>query len=105
MGLDIPWKTSIPANTEFTVRLGKRLMARGDLTIHPRSFTRPTLSFTFRRNDIDIYVNADRDYNIQYNQFQMEFIPFNFDLRHFNLQLGLRWDYLHYFYILNSAAL
>ena len=96
MGLSVPLKTTIPVNTDITLRLGKRNMLRTELTVHPRSFTRPTLSFTFRRNDIDIYINGDRDYNIQYNQFQSEFTPFNFDFRHFNIQLGLRWDYLHY---------
>ena len=102
-GLDVPLKTAIPMDIELTVRLGKRSMGRGDLTIHPRSFTRPTLSFIFRRNDVDLYVKGDRDYNILYNQFQAEFTPINFDFRHFNLQLGLRWDYLHYRNKLGSA--
>ena len=96
LGLDIPLKTAIPINTDITLRLGKRMMARGEITVHPRSFTRPTLSYTFRRNDVDIYTNGDLDYNIRYNQFQAEFLPFNFYLRHFNLQIGLRWDYMHY---------
>ena len=96
LGLDVPLQKPIPMNTELTLRLGKRLLARGEVTFLPRSFTRPKLSFTFLRNDIDVYINGDRDYNIQYNQFQSEFTPFNFDLRHFNFQLGLRWDYLHY---------
>ena len=96
LGLDIPLKTAIPINTDITLRLGKRLMARGEITVHPRSFTRPTLSYTFRRNDVDIYMNGDLDYNIRYNHFQAEFLPINFDLRHFNLQMGLRWDFMHY---------
>lgn len=96
LGLDIPLKTAIPMNTDITVRLGKRLKTRADLTIHPRSFTRPTLSYEFCRNDVDVYMDGDRSYNILYNQFQGEFTPINFDLRHFNLQLGLRWDYMHY---------
>ena len=96
LGLDIPLKTAVPIGTDITLRLGKRLMARGDLTIHPRSFTRPTLTYAFHRNDIDIYMEGKRSYNIRYNQFQGEFIPINFDLRHFNLQLGLRWDFMHY---------
>ena len=96
LGLDIPLKTAIPINTDITLRLGKRLMARGEITIHPRSFTRPTLSYAFRRNDVDIYMDGDLDYNIRYNQFQAEFTPINFDLRHFNLQMGLRWDFMHY---------
>ena len=96
IGLDIPFKTAIPINTDITLRLGKRMMARGELTIHPRSITRPTLIYAFHRNDIDIYFNGKRDYNIRYNQFQAEFIPINHDLRHFNIQYGLRWDYMHY---------
>ena len=96
LGLDIPMKTAVPINTDITLRLGKRLMARGEITVHPRSFTRPALSYSFRRNDVDIYMDGDLDYNIRYNQFQAEFMPVNFNLRHFNVQMGLRWDYMHY---------
>ncbi len=96
LGLDVPFKSSVPVNTDFTIRLGKRLMARGDLYIHPRSFTRPSISYSFLRNDVDIYMKGKRDYNILYNQFQGEFTPINFDLRHFTLQLALRWDFMHY---------
>ena len=96
LGLDIPLKTAIPINTDFTLRLGKLMLARGEITVHPRSFTRPTFSFTFRRNDVDVYLDGDLDYNIRYNQSQAEFVPINLDLRHFTLQMGLRWDYMHY---------
>ena len=96
VGLDIPFKTAIPINSDITLRLGKRLMARGELTVHPLSITRPTLIYSFRRNDIDVYLEGERDNNIQFNQFQAEFIPINHNLRHFNIQYGLRWDYFHY---------
>jgi NTE family protein len=96
LGLDIPLKSAIPVSTDITVRLGKRLKTRAELTVHPRNFTRPTLSYEFHRNDVDVYLKGDRAYNILYNQFQGEFTPFNYDLRHFNIQLGLRWDYMHY---------
>ena len=96
LGLDIPLKTAVPINTDITLRLGKRMMARSEITIHPRSFTRPTISYTFRRNDIDAYVNGNLDYNIRYFQQQAECLPINFDLRHFNLRMGLRWDYFNY---------
>ena len=96
VGLDIPLKTAIPVNTDITLRLGKRMFARGEITAHPRFFTRPKLSYTFYRNDIDVYVEGERDYNIRYNQSQAEFVPINFDLSRFNLQFGLRWDYLNY---------
>ena len=96
LGLDIPFKTAIPLYTEITLRLGKRLMARGEFTGHPLSFTQPKLTYTFYRNDIDVYVKGDRDWNIRYNQSQAELTPINFFLRNFNLQLGVRWDYMHY---------
>ena len=96
VGLDIPLKTAIPVETDITLRLGKRLMARGEITVHPRFFTRPAFSYTFHRNDVDVYTNGDLDYNIRYNQLLAEFLPINFDLRHFNLQMGLRWDFFHY---------
>ena len=96
LGLDIPLKTAVPVSTEITARLGKRMKIGAELTVHPRFFTRPKISYFFHRNDVDVYINGDRDWNIRYNQFQGELTPINFDLRHFNLQLGLRWDYMHY---------
>jgi len=104
LGVDIPLKTAIPIETDITLRLGKRLMARGEFTIHPRSFTRPTLSYTFRKNDVDVYNFGDLDYNIRYNQSQAELLPIHFDLHHFNLQIGLRWDYFHYRNTLGSES-
>lgn len=96
LGLEVPLKSMIPVNTELTVRLGKRIMVRGELTAHPRSFTRPSLNYTFRRNDIDFYVGGDRDYSILFNQFQAEVVPISHDYRNFTLQMGLRWDFMHY---------
>jgi len=96
LGLDIPLKTSVPIETDITLRLGKRLMARGEFTAHPRFFTRPALRYTFYRNDVDVYTYGDLDYNVRYNQSQAEFLPINFDLRNFNLRMGLRWDFFHY---------
>ena len=104
LGLDIPFKTAIPVNADITLRLGKRLKARGEITAHPRSFSRPTFSYSFSRNDVDLYIKGDLDYNIRYNQFQAEVLPFNFNLSRFNLQMGLRWDYMHYRNKLGSAA-
>ncbi|MBO4891829.1 MAG: patatin-like phospholipase family protein [Prevotella sp.] len=104
LGVDIPLRTALPVETDITLRLGKRVMARGEITVHPRSFTRPAFSYTFRRNDVDIYTGGDLDYNIRYNQLQAEFLPINFDLRHFNLQMGLRWDYMHFRNTLGSEA-
>ena len=104
LSADFPLKTAIPTNADFTLRLGKRLMARGELTFHPSSITRPMASFTFRHDDVDVYLEGDRDYNILYNQFQADITPVNLNMRHFNLQMGVRWDYFHYRNKLGAAS-
>ena len=96
LSADFPLKTRIPMNADVTLRLGKRLMARSELTFHPSRVTRPMVSFTFRHDDVDVFFKGNRDYNYLYNQFQADITPINLDLRHFNLQMGLRWDYFHY---------
>lgn len=93
---EVPFKTSVPMNSDIILRLGKRIMVHGGWTIHPLSFTRPTLTYSFRRNDVDVYVNGDHDYSVLYHQHQAEALPLNFDVRHFNLQIGLRWDYIKF---------
>ena len=96
LNADFPLKTNMPTDIDLAVRLGKRMMGRADLTFHPLSFTRPVLSYVFRRNDIDIYDGGDRDYSILYNHHEAELLPVNFDIRNFNFRAGLRWDYYHY---------
>ena len=93
---DFPLKTALPMNANLTVRLGKRVMANAIWTFHPRSFTRPSVSFTYRYNDVDAYINGDHDYSVLYHQYQGEILPFTTTLRNFNFQAGLRWDYIHY---------
>ena len=96
LGADFPLKTSLPMNAEFTLRLGKRMMGRAELTFHPRSFTRPAISYSFHRNDVNIYYKGDRDFSVVYNQHQAEFSPVNLNVRNFNVRMSIRWDYLHY---------
>ena len=96
LSADMPLNTAVPMFADVTLRLGKRLKAHGELTFNIKSFTRPTIDYTFFRNDVDVYVNGDRDYNIHYNQHQAEILPINLYIRHVNLQAGLRWDYLHF---------
>ncbi len=105
LGLEIPLRTAIPMNTDISVRLGKRIIARAAITAHPRSFTQPILSYTFYRNDIDVYINGERDYTVLFNQGRASFIPLNFNWRNFNIRIGLHWDYMHYRNQLSNASL
>ena len=96
LGATVPLKTAIPVNTEVTVRLGQRIFARGEFTVHPTFFTRPKFNYTFRHYNVDVYKDGDLDFDVRFNQHQAEFMPFDFDLRNFNVQAGLRWDHVHY---------
>ena len=96
LSADMPLNTAVPMFADVTLRLGKRLKAHGELTFNIKSFTRPTINYTFFQNDVDVYVNGDRNYNIHYNQHQAEILPINLYIRHVNLQAGLRWDFLHF---------
>ena len=94
--VEVPFNTRMPMNADLKVRLGKRIKVRGDWVFHPRSFTKPSVSYSFSRNDVDVYNKGDHDYSILYHHHQAEVLPFDFDIRHFNIELGLRWDYVKY---------
>ncbi len=96
LAAEIPLKTATPMNADITLRLGKRIMAQGAWTFHPRHFTRPTVSYTYRHNDVDAYIKGEHDYSVLYDQHQAELLPINYNARNFNFQIGLRWDYIHY---------
>lgn len=93
---DCPLRIAIPVDVDLTLRLGKRIMARSEITLHPRSFTRPSFSYVFRRNEMDIYEAGDRAHSFIYNQHRCTLIPINFNLRNFSLQAGIYWDYVHF---------
>lgn len=93
---DFPLRTSVPAHVDFTLRLGKRIMARADFAIQPRSYIRPTLSYVFRHNDINLYQKGEKFYNMTYNQHTVELQLINFNTRNFNVNAGAKWDYYHY---------
>ena len=69
---NLPLKKTLFVSSDITLRLGKRLMAGGELIFHPRAlrFTRPVISYYFRRNDIDVYHEGEREYSILYNMHQ-----------------------------------
>ena len=97
LGANFPLASeTLPMDGSITLRLGKRMMARAGLTLHSNHINRPKVSYTFRRNDIDVYIDGERDYSILYFHHQAELIPLNFNIRNFNFTIGARWDYLRY---------
>ena len=95
---NLPLKKTLFVSSDLTLRLGKRLMAGGELIFHPRAlrFTRPVISYYFRRNDIDVYHEGEREYSILYNMHQTLVEPVNISIRNFGFKAGLRWDYYRF---------
>ena len=103
--ISLPLKKTLLFSSDLTLRLGKRIMAGGELTLHPRKlhFTRPAFSYYFRRNDIDVYYEGDREYSVLYNHHQVSIEPVNICIHNFDFRMGVRWDYYHFSNKLQSA--
>lgn len=105
--VNLPLEKTLAVSSDITMRLGKRIMIGGDLIFHPRAlrFTRPVISYYFRRNDIDVYHEGDREYSILYNFHQALAEPVNIAIRNFSFKAGLRWEYYHYSNKLRSEVM
>ena len=93
---DLPIRSSVPADVDLTVRLGKRMMGRADISFHPRSFAHPSFSYIFRYNDINMYEKGNKGFNITYNQHTANLSLLNFYVRNFEVNFSAQWDYYHY---------
>lgn len=91
IGLAVPLPTHDPADVHLAFRLGSRLMGRIELN------SLFNVSYTFIRNDLDIYEYGSRAYNVRYRQHQVNVCPINFNLRNNIIKLGVRWDYFDYY--------
>lgn len=98
LNANLPLKQTVSFSSDLTLRLGKRLLAGGELMYHPSvlRFTRPFISYYYRHNDIDVYYEGDREYNIVYNSHQTTVDPINIVIRNFSFKAGLRWDYFRF---------
>ncbi|CCZ15055.1 phospholipase patatin family [Prevotella sp. CAG:487] len=61
------------------------------------------LSYIFRHDDLNLYYKGDRDFNITYNRHSAILSPFNFNIRNFSLDIGMRWDYYDYTTMLSNV--
>lgn len=93
----LPVHSRVPLNLDAVLRFGRRIEAQAAARLFPRGFTSPTIAYTFRRNDLDIYAGGERTYNMLYRQHQVDLTPVNTNLHRFNLRTGLRWDWFDYY--------
>ena len=99
---DIPMRRALMTDIDLTLRLGMRIMARLDVAFYPGHLMRPTLSYIFHRDEINIYEKGDKSYNFSYNQHAAELAVLNFNVRNFTISGGIRWDYYHFPHVLKE---
>lgn len=106
LNANLPLKQTLLFSSDLTLRLGKRILAGGEIIYHPRGLrlTRPAFSYYFRRNDIGVYYEGEREYTVLYNHHQAAVEPFNFSIRNFDFRIGVRWDYFHFSNKLQSSG-
>ncbi len=95
--------TRAPMNLEFTGRLGKRMMARIEATFNPLRFKKFTLAYMFRRNDINVYQNGNRDFNFTYNYHNIDLSLLNVSGKNYFVDLTARWEYFDFRDILTGT--
>jgi len=88
--------TKLPVNIEFTGRLGKRMMARIDANFNPSRFKKFTLSYMFKRNDINVYNKGNRDFNFTFNYHDIDLSLLNISGRNYFVDFTARWEYFDY---------
>ena len=97
LGAKLPINTTIPMKLQASLRLGRRIMGRVEYSAFTRRVFSPTLAYTFRHNDVDLYSHGTRTHNIKYRQHQGDFTPVDFQFHNFTIQAGIRWDYFNYY--------
>lgn len=98
IGGKLPFGISwLPMELDATLRLGKRIMAGVEYSIFTRRIFSPVISYTFFNDDLNIYLFGLRTYNVKYRHLQGDFTPINFELKKWQIQAGVRWDYYDYY--------
>lgn len=90
-----PLLTSVPLNAEATLRLGKRIKARAEMTFHPKQFAKFGIAYEYARNDLNVYEKGMKMYNNTYGYHTADITVMNFNVRNFNVILNAQWDYYY----------
>ena len=104
IGARFPFHWGIPMEVIGHLRLGKRIQFHAEHNLYPRGVTSPALSYTYFRNDIDLYADGIRTYNSKYNQHRLAFMPINSRFRKYKLSAGIIFDYFDFFDPILSAS-
>ncbi len=88
--------TKMPIEMSVTGRFGRRYMADIATMIMPANKCNCTLDYTYRYNDINIYNDGHRDFNITYHYNSVKLGLISLNLRNFKLDLVARLEHFNF---------
>ena len=96
------WK--LPMEFYGHLRLGDRIQLLAENSFFPHGITSPSVSYSFRKDNLDIYVQGVRTYNVKYYRHTFEAVPINSTFRRYKLRAGVKFDYYDFYSPVLSAA-
>lgn len=91
-----------PLDLEATLRLGKRIMGKADLSFSWMSWKKITLSYIFRHNEFNVYEHGDRAFNTTYNYHGINLRFLDYNIQNFNINIGPKFEYYRFNDVLTS---
>ena len=86
---------------DFTLRLGRRTMARLAWNMMPKPHRKMGLSYEIWHEDIDLYMGKYRSHDIKFIYQKANATLLSLDALNFNLDMGLSWEHYHHYDILS----
>ncbi len=100
LNANLPFRTKIPTALDLTLRLGERIKVRADFSAfrdNKSQLTTPkimsSIFYMYQYNNLDVYERGAKYYNITYNQHTAGISFVNINIKNFNFDVGLRWDF------------
>ena len=95
LNIEQPIRSKVPTSVDLTLRLGKRVHAKGEIVFHPASFSKIKMSYEYQHNDLNIYKEGERYINGTYSHHIGDLNLLDFDIRNFKVNIGVKWELFH----------
>lgn len=89
-------KTALPSSVTFTGKVGKQYLARLGYNFQPFLKRNLHVAYEYRYNDLDVYSDGEKQYNLIFRQHTAELGYTHLAIRNFSFGLGMRMEYYKY---------
>lgn len=93
-----------PLNFLLTLRLGKRVLAEGGVYLQKNNSDFVGMTYAFRHNDINIYKQGKRYYNVVYNHHNVNLSLLGRKIRNFGAEANFKFDYYNFNSVLHNTV-